>query len=184
MGALVVRIVDLRDKAVEISEEFPASRFPLLSEMVEGGELAITSPLRVEATAAWEFDHIRVKGLVSAGVRYACSRCLAGYDDRLSSAFVLFFTRSSADKEPPDEEVELSDVDLVSVTFQGDEIDLAPVVEEQFISELPMKPLCREECRGLCGSCGADLNDGDCGCGGSSAAHPFGVLRNLKINQQ
>ena len=49
-------------------------------------------------------------------------------------------------------------------THEQDEIDLGQLMREQFYLSLPMKPLCREDCQGLCGQCGIDLNDDTCEC--------------------
>jgi uncharacterized protein len=183
MSALSIRVDDVRDKTVEISEEFPVSCFATLAAMEQSGEVTLTSPVRVELSAAREYDHIRVRGHVEGGVTLTCSRCLASYDDRLSSEFFVFYTRKKPEAAAPDEEVELSDIDLVSATYDGDEIDLAFEVEEQFITELPLKPLCSDQCRGLCSSCGADLNAGDCGCCREVPSLAFSALKKLKIPQ-
>jgi uncharacterized protein len=45
-----------------------------------------------------------------------------------------------------------------------DRIDLGPLVRDAIVLELPMAPLCREDCAGLCPQCGANRNEGDCGC--------------------
>lgn len=180
---LTVRLDDIRGKNVELSEEFSSSTFPVLSEMIHSGEVIITSPVLVEITAAHEFDHVRVSGRVEAGIRLACSRCCAEYDDRLSSAFELFYTKAQGAETVQDEEIELSEIDLVSVTYRGDEIDLIPEVDEQIVMELPLKPLCSEQCRGLCSNCGTDLNVADCGCHRGVSSLNFGALKDLKINQ-
>jgi uncharacterized protein len=49
-------------------------------------------------------------------------------------------------------------------TYSGKVIDLDPVVREQLLLSIPAYPVCRESCKGLCPVCGANLNDGDCGC--------------------
>jgi uncharacterized protein len=183
MKMLTVRLEDIRDKIAEISGEFSAATFPVLFEMIQSGEVILTSPVRVEITAAHEFDHVRVSGQVDADIRLSCSRCCADYDDRLSSTFVLFYTRAQVGESVEDEEIELSETDLVSVTYQGDEINLTPEIDEQIVMELPLKPLCLEECRGLCSTCGTDLNVADCGCRREAPSLNFGALKDLKINQ-
>jgi uncharacterized protein len=55
-----------------------------------------------------------------------------------------------------------SDEELYPIT--DDTIDLAPLVRDAIVLELPAAPLCREDCAGLCPQCGADRNEGDCGC--------------------
>jgi uncharacterized protein len=181
MNVLAVRLEDIREKSAEISEELPGSAFPVLSGMIMSGEVTLTTPVRVEIRAAHEFDHVRVSGRVEAGMRFACSRCLTEYDDVVSSNFVLFYAKAHGTDAVQDEEIELSETDLVSATYRGEEIDLIPAVEEQVITELPLKPLCSDQCRGLCSSCGADLNTIDCGCRREAPSLSFSVLKDFTI---
>jgi uncharacterized protein len=67
-----------------------------------------------------------------------------------------------------------------STAFWNDEIDLGQLMKEQFYLALPMKPLCRDECRGLCALCGANLNRGTCGCVAAWEDPRFAALRALK----
>lgn len=180
---LTVRLEDIREKTAEISEELPGATFPVLAGMIESGEVLLTSPVHVEITAGHEFDHVRVSGRVETGVRFSCSRCCREYDDRLSSTFVLFYTRAQGGEAAQDEEVELSETDLVSVVYRGDEIDLTPEIDEQIVMELPMKPLCSEECRGLCPTCGTDLNTSECSCRRVAPSLAFSALKDLKLTQ-
>ena len=61
-------------------------------------------------------------------------------------------------------------------------IDFTREISEQVILAIPFKPLCREDCRGLCAICGADLNEIECTCGRDDANFKFNALKNLKIN--
>lgn len=183
MKALTVRLEDIREKPAQISAEMSGTQFPVLAGMIESGEISLCTPVRAEVTAAYEFDHIRVSGRVEAGFRFACSRCCAEFEDRISSTFVLFYTKAHESEAVSDEEIELSEVDLVSVSYRGDEIDLTPEVDEQIVMELPVKPLCSGQCRGLCSQCGADLNLAECGCRQDASSLAFRALKDLKINQ-
>ena len=77
---------------------------------------------------------------------------------------------SAASMEEADEEDEM-------YWYQGDHLDLAPMLREQVILAAPMQPLCREECLGLCSQCGQNLNERRCGCPPEQAPSPFRVLR-------
>jgi uncharacterized protein len=69
----------------------------------------------------------------------------------------------------------------VSLSFyQGDEVDLAPLLREAMILSLPTVPLCSDECRGLCPHCGANRNVGRCGCHDDWVDPRLAVLRSLK----
>jgi uncharacterized protein len=58
----------------------------------------------------------------------------------------------------------VQDEDLETSYYRGDQIDLKELLREQFYLALPMKPLCREDCHGLCPQCGTNLNTGTCAC--------------------
>ncbi len=104
----------------------------------------------------------------------ACQRCLGRVVEPVEQEIELFLVRSvrsvgSVRHEPgaEDEERELGEEDLGMMEIDGDEVDLRPLLVEQMQLEVPMRPLCREDCAGLCPACGADLNEiegGDCGC--------------------
>ena len=63
-----------------------------------------------------------------------------------------------------EEGAELQDRDLVVTFYRADILDLAGVVREQILLAQPMKRLCREDCKGVCPTCGADRNLTNCGC--------------------
>lgn len=157
-----IRVEEVKKKRVELAEEQPAAHFPSLEELEQQGECRFVEPVKAEVSAVWEYDHVRATGSVTTAAELSCSRCLADYRLPISSSFTIFYTKSSG--TGLDEEVELSDEDLISVSYEGDEIDMDFEVAEQVMMELPFKPLCSESCKGLCSVCGADLNVAECGC--------------------
>ena len=58
----------------------------------------------------------------------------------------------------------MDDDDLSVAYYRDGQIDLSQLMDEQFYLALPMKPLCREHCKGLCPSCGTNLNEAACDC--------------------
>lgn len=66
-------------------------------------------------------------------------------------------------------------------THDGERVDLAPVVRESLVLSVPMTPLCREECKGLCPACGGDRNERDCGCEAAPDEHPFAALKDFRL---
>lgn len=167
---------------LDLSEEEPASHYPSLAQMEKDGDCSFTAPVRAQLSAVWEYDHVRATGTVQSAVRLSCSRCLAEYELPLSSEFTIFYTESKG--EELDEEVELSDVELISASYTGDEIDVDPEIAEQVMLEVPFKPLCSESCRGLCTQCGADLNAGECGCDRGGINLKMAALQKIKIEKQ
>jgi uncharacterized protein len=177
-----IRVDEIKDKTIDLSTVEKVADYPELLAFQESGGCTFLEPLRVQLTVAREYDHIRAHGRVATTVRLGCSRCLAEYETEIDSLFTVFYM-PAASGILQDEEVELTEQDLVSATFEGDEIDFAREISEQFLTEIPLKPLCCEECKGLCPVCGADLNETDCGCNDESFSLKFGALKNLRIEK-
>ncbi|GAW67170.1 zinc finger protein [Geoanaerobacter pelophilus] len=178
---LKIEIEKVKKKQVDLSEVEPASYFPALMEMEKAGECSFTAPVAAQVSAIWEYDHVRATGKVETAVKLTCSRCLAEYESPISSEFTIFYTEAKGDEL--DEEVELSDEELISASYTGDEIDLAPEIAEQVMLEVPYKPLCKESCLGLCPQCGADLNAGECGCDRGGINLKMAALKKIKIEK-
>ena len=77
-------------------------------------------------------------------------------------------------------EVEKEDEGDDRYFYQGDHVELAPMLREHVILSAPMRPLCREECAGLCARCGKDLNEGPCQCPAEAPATAIRVIRSTK----
>jgi uncharacterized protein len=108
---------------------------------------------------------VHVRGRLDAPVEIDCARCLARYRVDIAQELDLFFLPRVAEELPAEEEeVELGDRDVVVGYYEADRLDLGEVVREQILLGLPLKPLCRPDCLGLCPGCGKDRNLGPCGC--------------------
>ncbi len=177
-----IRIDEIIDQPKLLVFEELAESFPTLQELTDAGECEFLRPIAAELSVWREYDHIRVQGSLATTVRVNCSRCLSGFDSDLRSAFTMIYLKRKQELQDEDE-VELGEEDLVSVVYEGDEIDFAPEIAEQVIMELPLKPLCRENCLGLCATCGTDLNAGECGCERGSFNIKFAALKNLKVEK-
>jgi len=117
------------------------------------------------------------QGRIEGDVIGHCGRCLEDYVFPLAKEFSLVLVpRSDA---PAD--AELSDDDLDLSFYEGDAVDLSPLVREQIILALPTRPLCDERCKGLCAQCGANLNTQPCQCTASIGDPRLAVLMNFKV---
>jgi uncharacterized protein len=116
------------------------------------------------------------EGTLRASVLGSCARCLEEYPFGLERRFrFVLVPRAAAETQP----TRLKPDDLALSTYEGDEIDLTPLVHEQTILALPTRPLCDDGCRGLCPRCGANLNAGPCGCPAPASDPRLAVLRTL-----
>jgi len=108
---------------------------------------------------------VHVRGPLVAVIEPECGRCLERYPVDVDQELDLFYLpRGSQQPEEQEDEVELSDRDVVVGYYENDRVDLGEVVREQLFLTLPLRRLCRQDCRGLCPSCGENLNVVDCGC--------------------
>jgi uncharacterized protein len=105
----------------------------------------------VELRARWE-----------ATLRLQCSRCLETFELAAGEDFFLILTPAATEFGAQEQEMQAEDACLFHV--EGEAAQLAEVVAEQIQLYLPLKPICREDCAGLCQTCGADRNRVECGC--------------------
>lgn len=107
---------------------------------------------------------VRAKGGFTAGMRLVCSRCLEEMDYELQGGLDMVFLPRSREHRAPSEEVSLDQEDLDVIFYDGEVLDLGQSLADEVSLAVPMAPLCREDCLGLCPSCGKNLKDGPCGC--------------------
>jgi len=103
-----------------------------------------------------------LEGNMSGSIKILCDRCLNDYDTEIKTSFKLFFTHQSQYTNKV--EVELLEEDLETGFINDEKIDLDDILREQLYLALPIKSLCREDCLGLCPSCGMNLNIESCQC--------------------
>ncbi len=133
------------------------------AECAAAAEVAVTRSVNRYTIEA------RVKGIV----RVECNRCLEPFELPLETSVTVIVNRGEA-SPPVEDEVD----DVVSVPLSGEaSFDLFPRVRESLILEMPIKLLCREDCKGVCVKCGANLNAGECGCDARTGDPRWGALK-------
>jgi uncharacterized protein len=126
-------------------------------------ELKQVSPLEVMATAELIDGQIRVHGQLETKIELQCARCLDAVVEDVHRQFDLFYSPLPKDTKPAEEE-RLKDLDADIAFYKGDGLFLADVLSEQVLLSVPMKVICRSDCRGLCATCGVNLNHEECRC--------------------
>lgn len=128
----------------------------------------VTTPVSLGFTIHKDHDRFRLVGSVSTTLELGCSRCLEPFTLPVNAAFDLRYlpegTGQGEGATGGDGDGEVQDDDVAVSFYRDDEIDLADLLREQFYLALPMKPLCREECQGLCPQCGVNRNVETCQC--------------------
>ena len=135
-------------------------------------------PLEVHAEAELVEGQIRISGELHTRLEMVCARCLEPVTEEVSREFDLFY-------RPPqsitrEEEVRLKLDDTEIAFFEGDGLFLADVLAEQVLLAIPMKVICRSDCRGLCPHCGANLNTDECRCEATQSDPRLAPLARLK----
>jgi len=121
---------------------------------------------------------VTVRGEIHIKGSLRCSRCLEHFDDERDLSFFDEYTPLSESSIEP--EYELSSDELDISYYEQDEIDIDELINEQVMLSMPLKPLCKPECRGLCPKCGKNLNEGLCDCQTDKIDARFEILRQLK----
>jgi len=145
-------------------------------------------PFRVELLAHRMGEDVYLEGSIAGELEFEFSRCLARYRHASHEPFrlVLEPAGSRVPADPESAEALARDgmcLGEASETgwFRGEEIDLGAFVLEAISLSLPVKPLCRADCPGLCPRCGAELARGACRCAEQKPESPFAVLGTLRL---
>jgi uncharacterized protein len=138
----------------------------------------IVAPVELAFDIHKDKDKFRLVGRVTTELELTCSRCLEPYRFPIDTAFDHRYLPSSQAATDVEGEVEAND--LETSYYSDDQIDLQELMREQFYLALPMKPLCLEECQGLCAQCGTNLNTGTCDCAPVWEDPRLAALKTLK----
>lgn len=147
---------------------------------LEETEIIYLTPIFTQLQIVKDSETLFLTGTVSTTVRMKCARCLESFQADLQSEFELIFCTRAVTGEKP--EIELSKEDLITFEYKEEVIDLHDRVRETLLLAIPIKPLCSEECKGLCPICGQDLNKGECGCRQKVFSSKFSELRSLSFD--
>jgi uncharacterized protein len=145
-------IRSVETKAVQVDAELsPDDEIWQQGDLVPSGPLRVTG--RLSAAGAGKFYW---HGKVSGDVTMPCRRCLADATAHVQDeAHVIFAEADSEETEDPD---------VYVLEERSNRIDLRPAVREQWMLNVPSFVECRADCKGICPTCGKDLNEGPCEC--------------------
>jgi DUF177 domain-containing protein len=135
-------------------------------------------PLEVSATAELVEGQIRISGELHTRLELVCARCLEPVFEEVSRDFDLFYRPLKSITREEEVRLKLDDTEIAF--FEGDGLFLADVLAEQVLLAIPMKAICRSDCRGLCPQCGANLNTDECRCEAHAADMRLAPLARLK----
>ncbi len=175
---LTVPLEQITWEGLDIPVSLDANWFASWLKEQPGLDFSLAQPITGNVRLERHDDSILVRGQLQGELLYTCSRCLDAFTGPLDATFDLLLRAGRP--AIPDQDMELSAEELDEDYFLGDELDLNVLLREQILLALPLKPLCREECLGLCRQCGANLNREQCSCTAPAFHSSFAALEKLK----
>jgi DUF177 domain-containing protein len=144
-------------------------------------EFRVVAPITLGLDIFKDKAQFRLTGRIQTTLELPCSRCLEPFTMPVDQTFDLRYQPHA--ENTGDGEREIEEDDLTTAFYENDEIDLGQLMREQFYLSLPMKPLCRDECKGLCPTCGTNWNTGACDCKEEWEDPRLAPLKTLKTDQ-
>ncbi|MEG0323674.1 MAG: DUF177 domain-containing protein [Raoultibacter sp.] len=146
-----------------------------------------SEPLAWQVSVTNTGGALLVTGTVEGTTKTSCARCANSFEFPVTGdieGYYLLSEDAEAPEDMDDDEFEYLPKDHV--------IDLKPLIEAALLIEVPLVPLCDDDCKGLCLKCGADLNEGPCDCKTSDsddfdedgAVNPFAVLKDFPFDSK
>ena len=187
MELLKPLLVDITADGLSLVGEATAEELGLTED-----DVVLTGPLAVSLDLTNIEGLVAVTGVLEGTIIRECVRCLKKYEDPLAfsvrAAFIpepksaprhpkridprkprAEITEAEPEEEPDDQ-----------YHYQGNQLDLAPMLREHVILSAPMQPLCSDDCLGLCAQCGKNLNEGLCQCAAEPPAPTVRVIQSIK----
>ena len=155
---LLLDLREMRGSEERLDRSYPAAAFGAGPR----DDYSVADRVALALRVRKDGDKCHVSGRVCTTLSLACSRCLEQFGVPCDLAVDLIYLPHSANRG--DGETEIAEDDLSTAFYRDGRIDLVQMVREQFQLALPMKPLCRGDCRGLCPACGSNRNERRCEC--------------------
>ena len=170
-----LRLRDIEETTKEVVYDESTSELNPLLEHGPVHDFTFVRPAAVELRYYRSGREIFLEGVMRTTVIGQCARCLESFEFAQAPRFAFVLVPHEGRWAEGDLAGE-ADV----TWYEGEEVDVSPMLRERLLLALPTLPLCRDDCRGLCSHCGGDLNTGPCDCADAADDPRFAVLRNLK----
>ena len=178
--------LELKDiKGGELEQEYSCSldEFPDLAVITEEGGPKFSEPLIFKLRFQRSGQFVEVDGSLKAVVELQCGRCLQGFKHPLDESFSLTFVPQPEDDESGEEDVELETNELGLIPYRDEILKLQEPLQEQLLMAVPISPICKASCRGLCPSCGVNLNIEKCDCVRKPFNNKFNILADIDFKK-
>ena len=180
-------VADITADGLSLVGEATAEELGLTEE-----DAVLTGPLAVSLDLTNIEGLVAVTGVLEGTIIRECVRCLKKYEDPLAFSVRAAFTpepksapRHQKRIDPRKTRAEITEAEPEEEPddqyhYQGNQLNLAPMLREHVILSAPMQPLCSDDCLGLCAQCGKNLNEGPCQCAAEPPIPTFRVVQDIK----
>jgi uncharacterized protein len=153
-------------------------RFRLPETAEPGPDGVVVGQVRIRGDASLGERGVGLTATLEAELQLACGRCLESFDSPVSCKFSLVLITEPIQVEAAETQLTEQDLDLFHA--EGGKAHLPTIAAEQVYLNLPLKPICKEDCQGLCPTCGANRNRLECGCPSENLDPRLAPLLDLK----
>ncbi len=175
---MIFNLENVHEKPVDLEYTLPKEW--LKRDEYDDSILGLGSPISVRFHIKRIGERYVIEGRISGKIILRCDRCTEEFSYSLDSDFKIFLMPQPVNIKP-DEEIELKEDDMSVVFISEKEIELDEIVRSEIYLALPMKFLCKEDCKGLCPVCGKNLNRERCNCQKMTGHPAFLKLKELKL---
>jgi uncharacterized protein len=182
---MFISIKDLELRKLQFNEEF------LPGTVDFGSDVRQLGPLKMEGRAELVREHhggqhtvddIRVVASLTGRMDINCARCIENVELNVNRSFDLLYRPLESEKGS--DEVNISEAETEIGYYKGDGLELEDVLREQVLLAVPIKTVCRPDCKGLCPHCGKNRNNEPCDCGQKKGDPRWNALNGLRDKLQ
>jgi uncharacterized protein len=181
MVIMKIRIQDLEFRKLEFELQFQPGEIDFGADVRQSGMLETSGHaelIREHHGGHESIDDIRLVGKLDGRIEVNCARCLEPVEIPISREFDLLYRPLESEKGS--DEIAIHEAETEIGYYSGEGMDLEDSLREQILLAVPIKTLCRYDCRGLCASCGANRNEQLCDCNQNKPDPRWAALGELK----
>jgi DUF177 domain-containing protein len=169
-----IELDKLEEQGGKFAEVYEADELPL-----DEPDIRIVEPAEISGRVRRDGKEVELRGRLQTKLEVVCGRCLKPVELPLATDFKERFVRAVS--WAAEEQHELAAEDLELAVFDGEGIELDDLVREELLLAVPVNVLCREDCQGLCPTCGIDRNVSNCDCQSVEIDSRWEKLKDLQM---
>lgn len=181
---MYIRISEIPREGLDVFASRGKAWIPKVLEGMDPFPLKACRMVSADLVLALEGRNLFADGSFAAEGEATCDRCIEPFHVALGKEFHAVLIPEGDREITGAANVELHEADLEIGFYDGAGVEINDVFWEQVALAIPLKLLCKEDCKGICPVCGGNRNRGECLCAGKPAPGPFDILRKLKEEKE